>query len=324
MKISVKVPATSANLGPGFDCLGLALPIHNIVTIEEKVLPGSGNEIYIISNNKSIEENAIEQIPTDENSMVYKAIEMLYSLTGQVPTDLKITIETQIPIAKGLGSSASVIVGGLMAANGMLSNPADEAALLSIATEVESHPDNITPAIVGGLTASTIEEDGSVIYHKLEWPEEWHITLCIPDYELQTEISRSVLPKEVPMQDATFNTMRMAMFVEAIRNKDTKLMKFAMKDKLHEQYRTKLLPGFSDIKQALKYQENVLGCVLSGAGPTILIISYGNELDEIRDKVRECWNNLGINGEIITTRVEPNGAQVVDVHNERLSSEETK
>lgn len=322
MKISVKVPATSANIGPGFDCLGLALPIYNIVTIEEKVLPGSGNEIYIISNNKSIGENTIEQLPTDENNIVYKAIEMLYSLTGQVPSDLKITIETQIPIAKGLGSSAAVIVGGLMAANGLLSNPADEAALLSIATEVENHPDNITPAIVGGVVASAIQEDGSVLYHKIEWPEDWLITVCIPNYELPTEIARSVLPKEVPMQDATFNAMRLAMLMEALREKDTELMKFALKDKLHEQYRMKLLPGFADIKQALKHQENVLGCVLSGAGPAILIISHGNHLDEIKDKVRECWNNLNIGGEIFTTKIEPMGAQIVDVHTEHINEEE--
>ena len=236
MKVSVKVPATSANLGPGFDCLGLALPIYNIITIEEKVLPGSGTEINIITNKPSDEASA-SQIPTDENCIVYKAVEMLYSLTGQTPTDLKITIETQIPIARGLGSSASVIVGGLMAANALLGNPADEAAILSIATEVEKHPDNIVPAVIGGLVASSIEDDGSVFYHKLEWPEDWHVTLCIPDYELQTEIARSVLPKEVPMQDATFNAMRCAMLMEAIRNKDVELMKYALKDKLHQQYR---------------------------------------------------------------------------------------
>lgn len=323
MKVSVKVPATAANLGPGFDCLGIALPLYNTITIEEKVWPGSGNEINIITTNKSINEIETSQIPTDENNVVYKAVDMLYSLTGQVPTDLKITIETQIPIARGLGSSASVIVGGLMAANGLLSNPADETALLSIATEVESHPDNIAPAILGGLIASSVEEDGSIFYRRLEWPDEWHITVCIPDYELQTEISRSVLPKEVPLQDATFNSMRLAMFVEAIHNKDTELMKYALKDKLHQPYRMKLLPGFADIQQSLKFEENVLGCVLSGAGPTLIVFSYGNNLDKIKQKVRDCWNSLNINGEIITTKLEPEGARVIDVHSEQLNSHQT-
>jgi len=320
MKVSVKVPATSANLGPGFDCLGLALPIYNIVTIEEKILPGSGNEINIIVNNKNIDEASVNQVPTDENSIAYKSVEMLYSLTGQIPSDLKITIETNIPIARGMGSSASVIVGSLMAANALLSNPADEAAILSIATEVEKHPDNIVPAVVGGLVASSIEDDGSVFYHKLEWPDDWHITLCIPDFELQTEIARSVLPKEVPMQDATFNAMRTAMFVEAVRNKDTELMKYALQDRLHQPYRMKLLPAFAEIKQSMKELDNVLGCVLSGAGPTILIISHGNNIDEIKQRVRDCWNEVNINGEIITTKIEPSGAKLVDVHNERLNS----
>ena len=320
MKVSVKVPATSANLGPGFDCLGLALPIYNIITIEEKVLPGSGNEINIIVNNKTLDEASLDQIPTDDNSIAYKSVEMLYSLTGQEPTDLKMTIETNIPIARGLGSSASVIIGSLMAANALLSNPADEAAILSIATEVEKHPDNIVPAVVGGLVASSIEDDGSVFYHKLEWPEDWHITLCIPDFELQTEIARSVLPKEVPMQDATFNAMRTAMFMEAVRNKDPELMKYALHDRLHQPYRMKLLPAFEEIQQSMKDLDNVMGCVLSGAGPTILIISHGNNIDEIKQRVRNCWDAVNINGEIVTTRVEHEGAKLIDVHSEQTSS----
>ena len=320
MKVSVKVPATSANLGPGFDCLGLALPIYNTITIEEKVLPGSGNEINVIVNNKNIDEASLNQIPVDENSIAYKSVEMLYSLTGQEPTDLKITIDTNIPIARGLGSSASVIVGSLMAANALLSNPADESAILSIATEVEKHPDNIVPAVVGGLVASSIEDDGSVFYHRLEWPEDWHITLCIPDFELQTEIARSVLPKEVPMQDATFNSMRLAMFMEAVRNEDTELMKYALHDRIHQPYRMKLLPAFEEIQQSMKELDNVMGCVLSGAGPTILIISHGNNIDEIKQRVRDCWNAVNINGEIVTTRVEHEGAKLLDVHSEQTSS----
>lgn len=179
-----------------------------------------------------------------------------------------------------------------MAANALLGNPADEAAILSIATEVEKHPDNIVPAVIGGLVASSIEDDGSVFYHKLEWPEDWHVTLCIPDYELQTEIARSVLPKEVPMQDATFNAMRCAMLMEAIRNKDVELMKYALKDKLHQQYRMKLLPAFAEIQQSMKEEENVMGCVLSGAGPTILIISQGNNVDNIKQKLENAGINL--------------------------------
>lgn len=311
MKVSVKVPATTANLGPGFDCMGMALPIYNTVTIEETVLPGTGVEINVIAENQSTDEFALEHIPMDENSIIYKAVELLYNSIGQSPTELKITIHSQIPIARGLGSSASVIVGGLIAANELLGKPADEAALLSIATEVEGHPDNITPAIIGGLTLSASEDDGSIAYRKLEWPEEWTLTVCIPEYELATDISRSVLPKEVPIHDAVYNAQRMGMFIQAIHTKDSELMKLALNDKLHQPYRMKLVPGLEKIAERLKHEENVLGCVLSGAGPSILIISEKNNLDKIKSIVREVWTDLNVKAEIISLPVENNGAQVL-------------
>lgn len=313
MKVSVKVPATTANLGPGFDCMGMALPIYNMVTIEETVLPGTGIEINVISEDDKADELSLEHIPMDENSIIYKAVELLYNSIGQTPSELKITIHTQIPVARGLGSSASVIVGGLLAANELLGRPADEAALLSIATEVEGHPDNVTPAIVGGLVITSSEEDGSIVYKKLDWPKEWSITVCIPEYELATDISRSVLPKEVPMQDAVFNIKRMGMFVHAIHTKDSALMKLALKDKLHQPYRMKLVPGLEKITENLKHEENVLGCVLSGAGPAILVISEKNNLDKIKSIVRDTWNDLNIKAEIITLPVEENGAEVIKI-----------
>ncbi len=313
MKVSVKVPATTANLGPGFDCMGMALPIYNTVTIEETVLPGTGIEINVISEDDKADELSLEHIPMDENSIIYKAVELLYNSIGQTPSELKITIHTQIPVARGLGSSASVIVGGLLAANELLGHPADEAALLSIATEVEGHPDNVTPAIVGGLVITSSEEDGSIVYKKLDWPKEWSITVCIPEYELATDISRSVLPKEVPMQDAVFNIKRMGMFVHAIHTKDSALMKLALKDKLHQPYRMKLVPGLEKIAANLKHEENVLGCVLSGAGPAILVISEKNNLDKIKSIVRDTWNDLNIKAEIITLPVEENGAEIIKI-----------
>lgn len=311
MKVSVKVPATTANMGPGFDCLGLALPLYNTITIEETVLPGTGVEINVLANENVSDEFSLEHIPLDESSIIYKAVELLYNSIGQTPSELKITIHSEIPIARGLGSSASVIVGGLIAANELLGRPADEAALLSIATEVEGHPDNVTPAIVGGLTLSSSEYDGSIVYRKLDWPEEWVLTLCVPEYELPTEISRSVLPKDVPMSDAIYNVQRMGMFVQAVNTHDTELMKLALKDKLHQPYRMKLVPGLEKIMENLKHEENVLGCVLSGAGPAILIVSLKNNLDKMKSIVRETWDDLNIKAQIHTFPVESKGAQVV-------------
>lgn len=313
MKVSVKVPATIANIGPGFDCLGLAVPIYNTITIEETVLPGTGVEINVLASEDLTDELSLEHIQMDENSIIYKAVELLYNSIGQTPSELKITIHSEIPIAKGLGSSASVIVGGLIAANELLGHPADEAALLSIATEVEGHPDNITPAIVGGIVISSSEDDGSIIYRKLNWPEDWVLTVVIPDYELATEISRSVLPKEVPMKDAVYNLQRMAMFTTALANKDAELMKFALKDKLHQPYRQKLVPGFDKIKEKLKHEDSVMGCVLSGAGPSVLVISQKNGADKVRDIIKETWKDLDINVKVVTLPIEQNGAKVVSV-----------
>lgn len=312
MKVSVKVPATTANFGSGFDCLGMALPIYNIITIEETVLPGTGIEINVMSETDDDDDFAIEHIPKDENNIIYKAVEMLYNSIGQSPSELRINIKSQIPIAKGLGSSASIIVGGLLAANELLNKPADEAALLSIATEVEGHPDNVTPALLGGLVLTSLEEDGSIIYKKLPWPEEWHLTLCIPDYELATEIARSVLPKEVPMKDATFNSRRTAMFVEALHSKDAELMRLALQDRLHQPYRMKLVPGLQDIIDNLKHEENVIGCVLSGAGPAILVISQRNNLDRIKSIVNDTWANFNVKTDIRTLKVEEQGAQIFE------------
>lgn len=310
MKVSVKVPATSANMGPGFDCLGIALPIYNTITIDETVLPGTGVEINILSDDVD-EDIIIDHIPRDENSVIYKAVELLYNSIGQTPSELKINVQTNIPVSRGLGSSAAVIVGALVAANELLGRPADESALLSIATEVEGHPDNVTPAVVGGLVLSSLEDDGSVVYRKINWPEDWTITACIPDVELATEISRSVLPETVPMEDAIFNTKRMGMFVQAVSTEDEKLMKLALLDKLHQPYRAKLIPWLADINQAIKHDDDIFGCVLSGAGSSVLIISKQSAIENVKSKVAEVMANLNIKYEIKNLKIENNGAVIL-------------
>ncbi len=311
MKVSVKVPATSANLGPGFDTMGLALPLYNTITIEETVLPGTGVEINVFADNDSIDQLSLDHIPLDENNIAYKAVELLYNSIGQTPSELKINIATNIPVARGLGSSSAVIVGALYAANELLGRPADEAALLSIACEIEGHPDNITPAIVGGLVIASQEDDGSVVYRKLDWPSDWAITVCVPDFELSTDISRSVLATEISRKDAVFNAQRLGMFIQAVHTKDSELMKLALKDRIHQPYRMKLVPGLDKIIDKLRHFENVLGCVLSGAGSSILIISEKNNLDKIKSVVKETWADQNIKCEIKTMSVENKGVQVI-------------
>lgn len=309
MKVSVRVPATTANLGPGFDCLGLALPLYNEVTVEETVMPGSGIQINVVEEN---EEDELFTVPKDENNLAYKAIELLYSFIGQTPSDLKITIKTGIPIARGLGSSASVIVGGLVAANELLGKPADDAVLLSIASEVEGHPDNIAPAIFGGFCLSSMESDGSVAYSKIDWPQDWKLTVLIPDYELNTMISRSVLPENLSIRDAAFNIRKCAMIIDSVYRHDSESMKKAMHDKLHQPYREPLIKGFKEISMLSENKEDILGCVISGAGPTILIISKDNGFDKIKNDIKKIFNDLNVEYQIETFSIENNGTQVIE------------
>lgn len=308
MKVSVKVPATSANMGPGFDCFGVALSLYNIITLEETVYPTTGLEINIIGNED--EGTFSSLIPTNESNMVYKAVELIYNYTGQLPPALRINIQSNIPIAKGLGSSAAVIVGGVIAANELLGKPADEAALLSIAYELEGHPDNIVPSMLGNFAISSAEEDGSVIHRQINWPDNWKLITCIPDYELSTQISRSVLPQTVPLMDAAYNAKRCAMFIEAINQKDEDLMRYALGDKLHQPYRTRLVPGFNEITKSLK-EIDVLGTVISGAGPSILVITPNNSTEEVKERVRSIWEDSGIKSDIRTLDVDKKGAVIL-------------
>lgn len=308
MKVSVKVPATTANLGPGFDCLGLALPLYNEVTVEETVMPGSGIEINIIEDSETFD---VLAIPKDENNIAYKAIELLYNFIGQSVNDIKITIKTNIPVARGLGSSASVIVGGLVAANELLGRPADKAVLLSIASEVEGHPDNVAPAIFGGFCLSSMENDGSVSYSKIEWPSEWKLTVLIPDYELDTSISRSVLPENISIRDAAYNIRKCAMLVDSVYRKDSEAMKKALKDKLHQPYRERLIKGFKELNELLENKDDILGCVVSGAGPTILIISKDDGFEKVQNEIKTILSDLNVKCDIRTFSIENEGTKVI-------------
>lgn len=310
MKISVKVPATTANMGPGFDCFGMALTLYNKITLEELVYPDKGLEINMIPGEQD-NEASLFTIPTDKTNIVYKAVELLYNYVGQTPPNLRINIQTDIPVAKGLGSSASVIVGGILAANKLLGNPADEAALLSIANDLEGHPDNITPAIVGGFCISSAEEDGSIIYKKIDWPDEWKIAVCMPDYELATQISRSVLPEKVSMEDAVFNLKRSAMFIDALHTQNSELMRYALRDKLHHPYRSRLIPGFQEIKEDLAEVSTVIGTVISGAGPSIIVIYENNNYDEINKRINTVWEGLGVKAIVKKLNIDTKGAVIL-------------
>ena len=224
---------------------------------------------------------------------------------------MKITIKTDIPVTRGLGSSAAVIVGGLVAANELLGRPADEAVLLSIASEVEGHPDNVAPALLGGFCLASLEDDGSVAYSKIEWPEDWKLTVLIPDYELDTKIARSVLPEAISIPDAAFNVRKCSMLIDSVYRKDAEAMKKCLTDKLHQPYRERLIKGFPELKELLANKDDILGCVISGAGPTILVISKGNGFEKVENDVKQVFNDLNVKCDIRTFNIEKEGTKVI-------------
>jgi homoserine kinase len=261
MTVTVRVPATSANLGPGFDALGLALRLHNTVSIE----PADSPEI-------GIEGEGERTLPRDASHLVYQAAAAVAARAaemGRAPDirAFRITQRNAIPLARGLGSSAAAIVGGAVAANALLGGPLDQQALLDLATEMEGHPDNVAPALLGGLVVCTRTPAG-VRWMRLA-PPTLKVVLAVPDYPVSTEEARRRLPARVPFPDAVFNVTRAALLVAALTGGRPDLLDEATQDRLHQPYREHLIPGLQDVFAAAR-RAGAYGVALSGSGPAVL------------------------------------------------------
>lgn len=254
----VKVCASSANLGPGFDCFGLAWQCYNTV---EFLSGGSGLEIS----------GCEERFRTEEN-LAYIAYKTALARAGAHDEPLKIRfVSSDIPVSRGLGSSAALIVAGVIAANSLRSLHLSRETLLEIATEVEGHPDNIAPALFGGLTVSTMD-GGRIVSAPFPLSDRLSFAALVPDFELSTELSRSVLPTTLSRQDAIFNISRAALLLRALESGDTALLRTGLQDRLHQPYRTALIDGYTEAA-ALAYASGADGVCISGAGSTMLCIS---------------------------------------------------
>lgn len=278
-----RIPASSANLGPGFDCFGIAWQCYN--------------EIEFIPREEGLVISGCEEKYCNEDNLAYKAYRAVMAWAGQRESGLEIRFgRTDIPVSRGMGSSAALIVGGVVAANAIHGLELPGSELLAIATSVEGHPDNIAPALFGGFTVSAMDGIAAITTH-FPISEKLFFTLLIPDFELSTELARSVLPVNVSRQDAIFNISRSALLIKALERGDRQLMRIALEDKLHQPYRTKLIQGFETAETAAK-KLDAMGICISGAGSTLLCIADRPEFSaEMEKELKESlpgWKVLGV------------------------------
>ena len=257
--VLVRVPASSANLGPGFDCLGVALELYNYIEILEANAP---LKISLTGTYR-------DGFALDENNLVYQAAKFLWQKIGFNPSGIALNLINNIPPSRGLGSSSAAIVGGLYSANLLAGSPLDKEELLALAADLEGHPDNVAAALYGGVALAIRQPSGNCISRSLGNMEGLKIVVAIPDMSLPTKLARSLLPGSVSMADAVWNLSRTGLLVTSLLNEDYSLLKVAMEDHLHEQYRAKAIPGMDAALAAAK-EAGALGAVLSGAGPTMI------------------------------------------------------
>ena len=257
MKVRVRVPATSANLGPGFDVAGLALTLYNTFTFE---LVDEG--LHIVG--------CPEQF-CNESNMTYQAFKEAANHCGLEFNGLRIECSGDVPYTRGLGSSSTCIVAGIVGAFAFLDKAQDRQEILELATKIEGHPDNVAPAIFGGLTVSVMEEN-NVLTLNIPVKHEYRFVALIPPFTLSTEQSRKVLPQTLPRQDAIKNVSHLALMVASLINGYDEGLKLGFKDRLHQPYRGDLIKGYHEIMDALEKDEKILGCYLSGAGPTLMAV----------------------------------------------------
>ena len=260
MKVSVKIPATSANLGPGFDTLGMALSFYDEYDAE---VIASGLEIEVHGEGAN-------DIPTDSSNLIYQTIQTVFKKVGKTVPPLKLTCHNKIPHGRGMGSSGAAVSGGVMLAAGLLNGEFEfsEAELLRFATDIEGHPDNVAPALFGGLTIAWVDDNGPH-HKKLTVHRGVSPLVLVPPNQMSTKLARSLQPDSVPHTDAVFNVSRSALLVAAL-TQSPELMFAATEDRLHQNYRASAMPETSKLIQLLRDQGHA--AVVSGAGPSVLVL----------------------------------------------------
>jgi len=292
-RIRVRVPATSANLGPGFDVLGLALALHNEVTLEEAA------EVSV-----SIEGEGAAYLDRGERNLVVRGARAVYERLRRPFRGIRAACVNRIPPGRGLGSSAAAWVAGIAGANVLLGSPLDRDTLLELAASAEGHPDNAAAALLGGLTVACWS-GGKVVAVSLPVPSEIRWVVLIPEVQGSTAEARAVLPESVSRADAVFNLQRVGLFLGALRAGRLDLLSAAMEDRLHQPYRARLFPWMERVAAAAR-SAGSLGCVLSGAGPSLLA-AVGSGADGVARAMESALAESGIRGRAVVLAVDPVG-----------------
>ncbi len=259
-KVSIQVPATSANCGPGFDTLGLACTLYNEVTYE--ITDAKGFQLEVTG------EGADYLKPFGRNLAFASFLRVWNEATCGQRIGLKVTMHNRIPMSRGLGSSSSAIVAGIYAANALCDNHFSQDELLAIATDIEGHPDNVAPALYGGFTISYMEQ-GKAHSLRLLPAKPLKFVAVVPDSKLATVLARQAIPETVPHKDAVYNTSRASLLVGALLSGNYNYLGMALEDRLHQPYRAHLIPGLADVFAAAK-EAGAYNAIISGAGSTVM------------------------------------------------------
>lgn len=299
-KVRVKVPASTANLGPGFDSLGMALNLYawiDMAISDETTIHLIGDQMY--------------GIPTDKSNLIYKVAQMVFEQAGVSHPELDIIMYSDIPLTRGLGSSASAIVGALAGANALIGNKLTQYELFQIASRLEKHPDNVGASLFGGIVVAFWDGEKAESI-RIEPDVNLEVLVAIPAFQLSTEKARSVMPKQVAMKDAVFNLSHSSLLVAALATCNLGMIRHAMKDALHQPYRAELIPG---MKTLLEQAENhgALGVALSGAGPTMLALvdARSGQKEELEAFLKDTLAKEGIEAQ--TLWLKPSGEGVAAI-----------
>jgi homoserine kinase len=288
-EVRVRVPASSANLGPGFDVLGLALGVYLRCTLR----PSAGGLMIVASGSEA------NGIPQDAGNLIWKMFTV--AAGPSAGNNFELSIENDIPLGRGMGSSAAAVVAGLALAGAYrgkeVATPAGRQELIEQATKFEGHPDNAAAAVLGGFVVSGQTDDGKVISLPCAAPDNIETLLVIPDFQLSTQAARAALPNQYSRKDAVFNLQRVGLLLAALQNGRNDLLGEAMRDRIHQPYRAPLVPGFAEIL-SLKNVTGLLATALSGAGPSVLALCEPikkNEPDSPAAAIQACFTRNGVN-----------------------------